>query len=243
MPISFLLAGALFVTSAVSSGGTDIRPDRYQDLPDLIDSQAAELEQLRAEAAEIGADIDALSDVGSGKGAVRKAQRRVQEARAAAGLEPVVGSAVTITLTDAPEEVRESVGEDADVTINDLIVHQQDIQAVVNTLWAGGATAMTIQGQRVVSTTGIKCVGNTVILHDVPYAPPYVITAVGPTDNMTSAVAGSNYIAAYLEVVDAYQLGWELEVEPSVELPGYEGPTELRYARPVTTSATDADAR
>ena len=52
-------------------------------------------------------------------------------------------------------------------------MHQQDIQAVVNALWAGGAEAMTIQGQRVISTTGIKCVGNTVVLHGVPYSPPY----------------------------------------------------------------------
>ena len=63
-------------------------------------------------------------------------------------------------------------------------MHQQDIQAVVNALWAGGAEAMTIQGQRVVSTTGIKCVGNVVILHGVPYSPPYRISAIGPTDDM-----------------------------------------------------------
>ena len=50
---------------------------------------------------------------------------------------------------------------------------------MVNALWSGGAEAMTIQGQRVISTTGIKCVGNTVLLHGVPYSPPYVITAVG----------------------------------------------------------------
>ena len=44
---------------------------------------------------------------------------------------------------------------------------------MVNALWRGGAEAMTIQGQRVISTTGIKCVGNTVVLHGIPYAPPY----------------------------------------------------------------------
>ena len=58
-----------------------------------------------------------------------------------------------MVLTDAPPSVAESSQQDP----NRLVVHQQDIQAVVNALWKGGATAVTIQGQRVVSTTGIKC--------------------------------------------------------------------------------------
>ena len=53
---------------------------------------------------------------------------------------------------------------------------------MVNALWSGGAEAMTLQKQRVISTTGIKCVGNTVVLHGVPYAPPYEITAIGDLD-------------------------------------------------------------
>ena len=57
----------------------------------------------------------------------------------------------------------------------DVVVHQQDIQAVVNAMWRAGAEAVTIQGQRVISTTGIKCDGNLVSLHGVPYYPPYEI--------------------------------------------------------------------
>jgi uncharacterized protein YlxW (UPF0749 family) len=116
--------------------------------------------------------------------------------------------------------------------VNNLVVHQQDIQAVVNALWAGGAEAMTIQGQRVVSTTGIRCVGNTVVLHDVPYAPPYVIRAIGPTDEMLSSVNQSPYIGFYLQAVAAYQLGWDVQVDPDLQLPGYTGSIELDYARP-----------
>src|SRR4029434_10732928 len=100
-----------------------------------------------------------------------------------AGLTAVAGPAVTVTLSDAPASVVAD-GIDPDL----LVVHQQDIQAVVNALWSGGAEAMTIQGQRVVSTTGIKCVGNVVILHGVPYSPPYRISAIGPTGQMLSSV-------------------------------------------------------
>ena len=67
---------------------------------------------------------------------------------------------------------------------------------MANALWAGGAEAMTIQGQRVVSTTGIKCVGNTVVLHGVPYSPPYRISAIGPTGEMLASVNASPYIGS-----------------------------------------------
>jgi uncharacterized protein YlxW (UPF0749 family) len=113
-------------------------------------------------------------------------------------------------------------------------VHQQDIQAVANALWAGGAEAMTIQGQRVVSTTGIKCVGNVVILHGVPYSPPYRISAIGPADQMLTSVTTSPYIQLYLQVVRSSQLGWDVAVDDSMDMPGYTGSTDLEFARPAS---------
>src|SRR3954451_15556433 len=128
-------------------------------------------------------------------------------------------------------------GEVADFASNsELLVHQQDIQAVVNALWAGGAEAMTIQGQRVVATTGIKCVGNTVVLHGVPSSPPYRISAIGPTQTLLSTVSESPYIKFYLEVVRQSGLGWDVKVNPVLRLPGYDGATELEFARPATAA-------
>lgn len=225
-PAAFVLAGALFATSAVTSGGTDIRAGRYDDLASLATAEAKDLEALRDQAAELTERVDLLS-AHLEKGGVEKAQAQVQGLSGPAGLLPVAGAGVTITLEDAPEQIRDTT----DVDVKDLIVHQQDIQAVVNALWGGGAEAMTIQGQRIISTTGIKCVGNTVVLHDVPYAPPYVISAIGPIDQMLDSVASDPYIDLYLQFVDEYSLGWDLEVDSSLKLPGYTGSTELDYAR------------
>ena len=138
---------------------------------------------------------------------------------------------MTITLDDAPKEALDAAGDDLEA-VSDLLVHQQDIQAVANALWAGGAEAMTIQDQRVVSTTGIKCVGNVVILHGVPYSPPYRISAIGPTDEMLTSVSTSPYIQLYLQVVEESGLGWDVAVDPSMEMPGYTGTTDLEYAKP-----------
>ena len=237
-PVVFLLAGALFVTSWASSGGADLRGGRYDDLPGLAEAETRQLEQLRAQQEDLAGEVDRLSDdlgTSSGAGAAAEAARA---AEGAAGVEPVRGPGVTITLSDAPDAVQDTAAGD---DIGNLVVHQQDIQAVANALWAGGAEAMTIQGQRVVSNTGIRCVGISVVLHDVPYAPPYVISAIGPTDEMLRSINESRYIGFYLEVVERYQLGWELDVEPRIEMPGYVGSTALEHARPAGLGAPSED--
>ena len=236
-PAVFLLAGGLFVASSISSDGTDLRAGRYGNLDTLVNQQSRDLEQLRARAADLSDEINDLS-AGLGDGSVRKAQARADALREPAGLEPAQGPGITVTLDDAPESVRQS----ADIDVANLVVHQQDIQAVVNALWAGGAEAMTIQGQRVVSTTGIKCVGNTVVLHDVPYAPPYVISAIGDPVALLDDINTSPYIQSYLRYVEAYELGWSVDVDAMLKLPGYEGSLELSYARPAGDTGSTADS-
>jgi len=233
-PGVFLLAGLLFITSAVSSGGTDLRAGAFTDLDGLANSQRRDVERLRAQAADLNTQVNQLSaDLGTD--APTKLQAQVDALRGPAGLQAVQGPGVTVTLNDAPRDVQNSL-DDPNVDVSDLLVHQQDIQAVANALWAGGAEAMTIQGQRVVSTTGIKCVGNSVVLHDVPYAPPYYISAIGPTDQMLQSIQNTPYIDLYLQVVEKYDLGWDVRFESNLQMPGFTGSTELRYARPAVTS-------
>jgi uncharacterized protein YlxW (UPF0749 family) len=229
-PAVFLLAGTLFVTSMVSSQGADLRAGGYDDLDGLANAQAKDLEGLRARAADLTTQVDRLTaDLGTVGG--QAVHDRAAALRAPAGLVPVHGPGVTITLDDAPHDAITAAGDDL-AAVNNLLVHQQDIQAVVNALWAGGAEAVTIQGQRVVATTGIKCVGNVVILHGVPYSPPYRISAVGPIDDMLASVTTSPYIGYYLQVVQESQLGWQVDTSESMSMPGYHGSTELEYARP-----------
>jgi uncharacterized protein YlxW (UPF0749 family) len=234
VPLAFVLAGALFVTSAISSGGTDLRAGSTGDLDSLVNQQARDVQGLRDRAAGLTTQINGLSE-GLGNKQVKKLQRQVDALRGPAGLDPVKGPGVTITLDDSPKSVQQSSDADADR----LVVHQQDIQAVANALWAGGAEAMTIQGQRVVSTTGIKCVGNTVVLHGVPYAPPYNIAAIGNTDTMLESVNTSPYIGYYLRDVRDLELGWNVDVETELKMAGYDGPTELSYARPAGNTGND----
>ena len=143
---------------------------------------------------------------------------------------PVAGPAVSVTLDDAPASVSDE-GIDADL----LVVHQQDIQAVVNALWSGGAEAMTIQGQRVIATTGIKCVGNTVVLHGVPYAPPYVVSAIGEPAKLRAALAESPALQVYRQYVDAYALVYRERAWPAPSSPVIRVPSTCSTPKPRLT--------
>lgn len=230
-PVVFVAAGALMVTSAVTSGGTDLRPARYENLADLARSETQRVQGLRQRSAELDQEITQLTQEVKGP-ALREARRRVSALKGPAGLTPVEGPGITVTLQDAPKAVQESAG----AQVADAIVHQQDIQAVADAMWLGGAEAMTIQGQRVVTTTGIKCVGNTVLLHGVTYSPPYVISAIGDVASMRASIANNPYIRAYRQAVAEWQLGWDIKVEDRITAPAFDGPTDLSYARPVTSS-------
>lgn len=231
-PAAFAGAGLLLVTSGINSGGTDLRAGRYDDLADLAQAESERVQELRGEITSLNADIDELTAGVRSNRELTDLQQQVESLELAAGVAAVQGPGITVVLDDAPRDILDDAGE----LVNEAVVHQQDIQAVANALWAGGAEAMTIQGQRVVSTTGIKCIGNTVRLQDVPYSPPYVISAVGNVDTLLSSVNSNPYIASYLDAVDVWQLGWEVRSEPLVEAPAYTGTLEMRHARVPTAS-------
>ena len=229
-----LLAGLLVVVSAVNARGTDLRPGRNTDLVSLVQSQSRRNADLARQVSAVRGQVDTLSAVeNTGSGL----QQQLDAASAAAGFAAVSGPAVTVTLDDAPDSVVAD-GVDADL----LVVHQQDIQGVVNVLWNAGAEAMTIQGQRVISTTGIKCVGNTVVLHGIPYAPPYVVRALGDPARLQAALAGSRSMQVYRQYVTAYGLGYDEKVEARAEFPAHQGSLELVHARPLSTGTTSSAA-
>lgn len=229
-PVVFALGGILFAVSAANSEGTDLRPNRYSDLASYVDHESDEANRLTARLAELRQEVETLG-AGVGDLKVERANTRIAEVEDPAGMTPRSGTGVTVVLDDAPAEVIEA----SDGDLNDLVVHQQNIQAVVNAMWRGGAEAITIQGQRIISTTGIKCTGSTVQLQGVPYAPPYVITAVGESGDLLLALESDPRVQEYrAKAADPLvSVGFEMTPEEFVTAPGFEGLLDLDYAEPV----------
>ena len=233
VPLTALVAGLLFATSASTAQGTDLRADRRLKLTELISRERADVEQRERDAALLRAEVEQMSQrVAADDGRVAQATA-AGELELAAGLVPVEGPAVTVSLNDAPRrEGRPPLSDDPD----DLVVHQQDVQAVVNALWAGGAEAMTLMGQRIVSTSAVRCVGNTVILHGRVYGPPFVVTAIGDPEALRDSLDSDPGVQLFRTYVDRFGLGYTVRSERSVTLPAYDGPLELPNVRSLRRS-------
>lgn len=230
-PVVVLACGALLAVSAANSHGTDLRPGRYTDLATLVQNETNSYKALEDHVRRLNGQVQALADAVPDE-EVRRYQSKVAALRDPAGLTPRSGPGVEIVLSDAPAD---KIAKASAATAPLFLVHQQDIQAVVNALWSGGANAVTIQGRRVITTTGIKCSGSTVQLQGVPYPQPYVIRAVGDPSALTAAIDGDRDVALFREDAadPAIGLGWKMSVADRLTAPAYDGLLALHYAKPL----------
>lgn len=229
VPVIALLAGLLFTASGHAARGTELRSE-LTGVPDLI--RARSLTNLKT-ARDIDLTRRQVEDL-----SIREAPRNTRlqaltkdgdALAAAAGTTPVRGPAVSVTLDDSPM-TSDQLPDWADV--NDIVVHQQDVQAVVNALWRGGAEAMMIQDQRLIATSAVRCVGNTLILQGRVYSPPFVITAIGDPDTLVAALDADPTITTYREYAARLGLGYDVARLGDRAFPGYAGALTLAHARP-----------
>lgn len=233
VPLVLALAGTLFAVSSATARGSDLRAAESIGLADLIAQENRRVQSLSAGVETLRRDVDRLTRAQGGQDVrVTEASNRARGLEPAAGLTPMTGPALTVTLDDAPRPP-DGATLPGNPAPDDLVVHQQDLQAVVNALWAGGAQGVQLMDQRVISTSAVRCVGNVLILQGRTYSPPYVVTGVGDVAAMRAALDRSREVALYRQYVDAFGLRYDVQARDSVTLPAYQGGLGLRYARVV----------
>jgi uncharacterized protein YlxW (UPF0749 family) len=217
---SAALAGFLFVASGITADGTNLRTGGLEDLRSLVLDRANKVGVLQSEVDSLATEVNDLS--------ITKVDpalsSQISQLEQATGLTPVSGSALRISLDDAPREPGEQLPEG--VAPDDLVVHQQDVQSVVNAMWRGGATAIQVMDQRIISTSAIRCVGNTLLLQGRVYSPPFVITAVGNTSDLQQALNDEPGVLLYREYVERLNLGWDVSILNETTIPAWQGSIE-----------------
>ncbi len=222
-----VLAGLILVTSAVTARGTDLRAGTRTDLPSLIRAAEDRGDGAQAQVDRAQNEVQRLTpDVVPGESTqLDETSARLE---AGVGLTALTGPGVRVTLDDAPllppEERRDGLGPD------DLVVHQQDVQAVVNALWRGGASGIQVMDQRLLTTGAVRCVGNTLILRGRVYSPPYVISAIGPPEDLTAALAEEPGVMLFRDYVTLAGLTYSEQVQDELTVPAAELPA-LTWAR------------
>ena len=231
VPVVAMAAGLLFATSEHTAQGTDLRGGEVIALSGLIEQRNGSIARQQQELAGVQRQVQQLTrQAASRDGAVAAAQGAGDAGALSAGLVPLTGPGVEIVLDDAPTRPDGTlpVGAGPD----DLVIHQSDVQAVVNAVWAAGADGVAVMNQRLVATSAVRCVGNVLLLQGRTYSPPFVITAIADGSAVRARLAESAQVQILQQAADQLGLTFTVQNRDSVGLPAYTGSLEMEYATP-----------
>ncbi|MCC0635624.1 MULTISPECIES: DUF881 domain-containing protein [unclassified Clostridioides] len=130
-------------------------------------------------------------------------KKELEEVKELSGYSAVTGPGITITMKDSERELKDGQNP------NDLIIHDIDILRVLNDLKKAGAKAISINGERVLSTSKIKCSGATITVNDTTYGQPFIIKAIGDIDLLSAAINSPESYAKSLK--DIYGINIKIE--------------------------------
>ena len=229
VPVVALLAGLLFATSGRTAQGTDLRAGETTELSELIRQRDQVVARQDEQLADLQREVQRLTEqTASRDGAVAAATSAGAEGALSAALVELVGPGVVITLDDAPSRPDGSLPVDA--RPDDLVIHQSDVQAVVNAVWAAAADGVAIMDRRLIGTSAVRCVGNTLLLQGRTYSPPFVVTAIADPAAVRAQLASSPQVRVFQQAVEAFGLTFEVRERDEVVLPAYDGPLDLEFA-------------
>ncbi len=198
----------------------------WADERERSDNLRKEIKDLRA---KLNQYETALGEGGSQSGLLRD---ELQNAKFQAGLLEARGEGVQVLLQDSRKRPTDDAGPELQ---DEYIVHDYDIRDFVNELLASGAEAVSVNDQRVIANTSIRCVGPSIQVNNAPMAAPFVITAIGPAKDMESALRMPGGVVDQFRVLEDLSDMVKIYRKKDLRVPAYSGSTRYRYARPTET--------
>lgn len=207
------------VHNTIATGTSDIMQKQVDDLQRTVKAQQVTITKYEAGASSRTAETRALTD-------------DLKSAKFLAGLTAVQGPGVEVTLNDSKTPF--PGGLPAGMAPPNII-HDTDINQVVNELKAAGAEAVSVNDQRLVAVSPIRCAGPTVFVNNTAQTPPYLIKAIGEPKTLETALNISGGIASQIKTFDKAMFS----VEPAKRLiiPAYSGVSQPKYALPVPAAS------
>ncbi len=195
------------------------------ELAEAVDALQKEQRQLRDELVALQARLDGLQrEAASRGGEAADLRASVESLKAQAGLTPLVGPGVVVTLDDAKLPATAK-----DVVL--AIVHSTDITDVLNAAWKGGAEAIAVNGERIAGTSA--CVGAVIQINSALLSPPYVISIIGPPERLLATLDAADELRDIKARARYRGLGFAVAQASDLRVPAYSGPLRTRHARVV----------
>jgi uncharacterized protein YlxW (UPF0749 family) len=239
MAVAGLLLAVTYDQAAASAQGrAQVRAALIDDIrrdSAVTDELAAQVETLRAEVTSTREELLAASAVG------QRALDILAQAERGAAAVPVTGPGLLVTLANAdPKADDDPVGGGTTEEDPRGRVRDGDLQLVVNALWAAGAEAVSINGQRLGPATAIRFAGEAVLVDFRPVTNPYEVSAIGDPDTLSTKFLASPEVGALAVISESFGLRFEFAREDELNLPAASIP-ELRQAQPLGREQTAPD--
>ena len=184
--------------------------EKYDNLYNDLEDATKKLEEERANSTQNNSELSEL-------------ESSIQEANKATGLTEVVGNGLVITLNDNQKISASSYLGDP----NELLVHYTDVIRVVNELKNAGAQAISVNDQRIISTSSIECVGTVITVNGEKIGMPITIKAIGLQERLINVDRQNGYLMLLRE---KYGIVADVKKEENITIPKYTGVIKFQYA-------------
>ncbi len=189
-----------------------IRVERVEDLSER-------LKQVENEKDRLSQELDNMKE--GGENSALKAE--ISRLKTFAGLSNLVGEGIEIVLDDS-----KIVSKPRD-NPNLYIIHDEDLLRVLNELRAAGAEAISVNDQRILAMSEVRCAGPTVLINNVRSTPPYIIKAIGNPKNLTSAL---RLRGGVVETFEFWGIQVKISDSDNIFIPAFKGTQNYEFARP-----------
>lgn len=228
------IAGALAVIGFVGYAQWNGSPERAQfatSVQQVLADQVSKLEEEQADlrgqlAVAEAAVLDFQTASTTSSSALAEVNRRLEEARLAAGLTAVGGPGVVIEISDSKRVIPD--GENP----ANYIVLVDDLRDIVVALWASGAEAIAVNGERLVATSSIYGVGASVLVNTAFLSPPFRIEAIGSSGLLERFADSPAYRGRVAQRIEVFGLEFATQAADALEIPAFVGNTRFRWAVP-----------
>ena len=201
----------------------ELRDDvaRWKEAYEISNEKIAELDSKIEEYRQASSKIDDT---------VAIIKEELDTANILSGISAVKGPGITVVLDDtkAIEDIHLQAGY---YNPNVYIIHDTDILSVINELSVAGAEALSVNGQRIISTTAIRCVGPLIQINGINLSAPFTISAIGKPETLVGAL---NLRGGIISDIEAAKIEVTIEKQEEITIPAYGKPLEYKYARPIS---------
>lgn len=226
--VGFLLAAQL--RGVQLAGAADAtNASRLETLQSLYNDVVEERDGLTEQVGQLQSELELYrQQAASGDEGSEALKAELEQMEITAGLTDVEGPGVTVVLEDSTQA--NVTGDEAD-----YLIHDNDILSVINELRSAGAEAISLNGERILATSEVRCTGAVVTVNGRRYAAPYVIFAIGDPDTLYSALTMRNGV---VDILSQWGITVRVTASDQLLIPAYSGTVDYQYAKP---AAPDED--